>query len=340
MMKKVTMDDIAEKSGFSKGLVSRTLAGKYGVSEQTRERIFAVATELGYDLENKKYSQNIKKEVTIYITSHVLSKEIYWQSIIAALEHRLQRAGIQIGYQIFSENKITSSENKRILDSFNTAGRVIIHHNTKELISLFVQNDIPTVIIDPKYHDDTKYYKIKSSNFESAYEATRYFIKKGHKKLVYYGAPSFSNSFKERYDGMKQCVLDHSHLGIEFHEVLFSNENYEFEDNETLKKKILKHDLTAVLCCNDLVAISCYKAVKEIGKRINQDISVIGFDNIYESKMLSPELTTMNVPRKLMGEETAKYLVDAINKESTKYASISLQCEIIERNSVRDLNKE
>jgi len=339
-MKKVTMDDIAKHSGFSKGLVSRTLSGKYGVSEQTREKIFAVATELGYDLENKKYSQSQKKEVTIYITSHVLSKEIYWQSIIASLERRLQRASIHIGYQIFSEDKITSSENKRILESFNTYGRIIIHHNTKELMNLFVQKDIPTVIIDPKYDDDTKYFKIKSSNFESAYEATKYFINRGHKKLVYYGSPEFSYSFRERYEGMKRCCEDHNYLGVEFYEVLFSNENYEFEDNKTLEKVLSDHNITAILCSNDLVAISAYKAIGEIGKKVYKDISVIGFDNIYESKMLSPELTTCNVPRKLMGEETAKYLIDAINRESIKYASISLACEIIERNSVRDLNKD
>lgn len=339
-MKKVTMEDIAKHSGFSKGLVSRALSGKYGVSEQTREKIFAVASELGYELEKKKYNQLRRKEVTIYINSHVLSKEIYWQSIIASLERRLHKAGIHISYQVFSENKITYSENKRILESFDTNGRIIIHHNTKELMDLFVEKDIPTVIIDPKYDDDTKYFKIKSSNFESAYEATKYFINRGHKKLLYYGAPEFSYSFRERYEGMKRCVEDHKSTGVEFFEVLFSNENYEFENNKCLKNEILTHDITAVLCSNDLVAISCYKAIKEIGKKVYKDISVIGFDNIYESKLLSPELTTCNVPRKLMGEETAKYLINAINKESIKYASISLQCEIIERNSVRDLNKE
>jgi len=339
-MKKVTMGDIATTSGFSKGLVSRTLSGKYGVSEATRQKIYAAAHELGYDLESKKYRQNAKKEVTLYITSHVLSKEMYWQLIISSLERRLNKAGIHLGYQIFSEDKITASETKRITDSFNTDGRIVIHHNTKELMGLFLKKDLPTVIIDPKYYDNANYYQIKTSNFESAYQATKYFIANGHKKLLYYGSVSFASSFKERYEGMKKCAHDNAANGVEFYEVLFDNENYEFEDNASLMKTLVDSQITAVMCSNDLMAISCYKAIKDIGKEVFNDISVIGFDNIYESKILSPDLTTCNVPRKLIGEEAAKYLIDAINQEAQKYSSISLQCEFIERSSVRDITKE
>lgn len=334
------MEDIAKASGFSKGLVSRTLSGKYGVSEMTREKIYSAAHELGYDLENKKYRTNDKKEVTLYITSHVLSKEMYWQSIIAALEKRLNKAGIHLDYQIFSEGKITASETKRIRDSFNTDGRVVIHHNTKELTTLFNEKNLPTVIIDPKFSENLNYYMIKTSNFESSYEATKYFIANGHKKLLYYGSVSFASSFRERYEGMKKCALDNAENGVEFYEVLFDNENYEFEDNANLMKTIQDHGITAVLCSNDLMAISCYQAIKEMGKEVYNDVSVIGFDNIYESKILYPELTTCNVPRKLIGEEAAKYLIDAINQDPQKYSSISLKCEFIERNSVRNLTKE
>lgn len=339
-MKKVTMEDIAKASGFSKGLVSRTLSGKYGVSESTRQKIYSTAHDLGYDLETKRYRQNVKKEITLYITSHVLSKEMYWQAIIAALERRLNKAGIHLGYQIFSEDKITASETKRILDSFNTDGRVVIHHNTKELMNLFLKKDLPTVIIDPKFNDNSNYYQIKTSNFESSYEATKYFIANGHRKLLYYGSVSFASSFRERYEGMKKCAQDHASSGVEFYEVLFGNDNYEFEDNASLMKKITEYGITAVLCSNDLMAISCYQAIKELGIEVFNDVSVIGFDNIYESKILYPELTTCNVPRKLMGEEAAKYLIDAINHEAQKYASISLKCEFIERSSVKNLNKD
>ena len=335
-MAKINMDEIAKSLGVSKGLVSKAMRGKYGVSEETRAKIFMQATNLGYDfskLRNKKTSSL----VIIYISDKSFKNEVFWQPIIAGIESKLAQYKIKTSFFNFSKDGLTEEE-IRDIKAQSCAGRIIIHHNYDFLFKAFNGSKIPTVVIDPKFASKEHCLEIKYSNELSSFDLTEYLIGKGHKKIIYYGSPNFSDSFYERFEGFKSCVSKHKNEGVTYFDACFDNSDYSFANVELLKKVIIKSNATAIQCSNDLIAYSAYTAVKELGLAVGKDISVVGFDNSQEATWIFPSLTTVSMRRTEIGAIAAKFIIDSMETKKLVFSEVSINCELIERNSVRDLN--
>ena len=98
--------------------------------------------------------------------------------------------------------------------------------------------------------------------------------------------------------------------------------------------------ITAIVCANDIIAINAIKTINKIGKRVPNDISVIGFDNIKAGEFMSPKLSTFNIPRQEIGEEVAKYVANSIKFHQIVYSQIVIRCDYIERESNIDISKK
>ena len=336
-MKQTKMEDIAKSLGISKGLVSKALRGKYGVSEHTRNRVFTEAEKLNYDL-SKLRDQKNKSFVVIYISDKSFKKEVFWQPIIAGVESKLAQHKIKTSFCIFSKDgTLDEVKNEKV----NCIGRIIIHHNYSFLFDAFAERKIPTVVIDPKFMSTGDCLEVKYSNRRSSFKLTEYLIKKGHRRIIYYGAPNFSNSFCERYEGFKDCIIKYKNLKVKSFDACFNNQNYSFSDKELLKDVIKTSKATAIQCSNDLIARSSYTAIKELGLRVGKDISVVGFDNEQEDIWISPKLTTIGLDRNEIGSIAAEFILDDSRlKNGQKYSEVSIKCKIIERESVCDLTKK
>ena len=113
MNKRVTMEQIAEAANVSKGLVSRALTDRYGVSNEMRSFIKMKATELGYDFNKIKTKQVRKKKCCLLISSRVLTRESYWQPIIRRMEEELSFVGIETHYFVHGEKQFSEDEQKK-----------------------------------------------------------------------------------------------------------------------------------------------------------------------------------------------------------------------------------
>ena len=106
-----------------------------------------------------------------------------------------------------------------------------------------------------------------------------------------------------------------------------------------LKDVIKRTKATAIQCSNDLIAFSCYTAVKEMGLNVGKDISVVGFDNMKEVLWLYPALTTINMKRMEVGAIAAKFIVDSLKTKELVFSEVRIKCELIEGSSVKDLTQ-
>ena len=335
MAKAVRLEDIARECHVSKGLVSRALAGKYNVGDETRNEIMQKAVELGYDFTKLRATPKKKTSVVIVVSSTILLKEDYWQPMIKNMYATLNRASIKLEYFVFDSDNIDLGSVRALKDN-PCICFVVLHRNPDVIFKELRKFNKPIIEVDPKYMHYSGVTQIKYSNYTSIYEATQKLIDYGHKNILFFGSDMHAMSFRERHEGFMACIDASKNVGVNGYNVIFDNTNLQYSDNEMLEAVLnTNKDITAIICANDICALNVYKVVKKMGKRIPEDYSIVGFDNISEGKTSSPTLSTFNVPREQIGDEIGLYIIRLTQEDKPQYSEFVIRCDFIERDSIR-----
>lgn len=339
MAKKVRLEDIARECGVTKGLVSRALAGKYNVGDETRNTIMKKAVELGYDF-TKLRSKSKKKTSVVIIVSHtILMKEDFWQPIIKNMYATLNRASIKLEYFVFDSENIDLQSVKDLRDNPCIAF-VVLHNNPDCIFKELRKFNKPIIEVDPKYMHYAGATQIKYSNYTSIVEVTRRLIDNGHRHILFYGSDMHSFSFRERHEGFTACIDSNKSLGVVGYNVIFDNSDLQYSDNKLLRDTLTKNPkITAIICANDICALNAYKVIEKMGKTIPGDYSVVGFDNIRAGKYATPSLSTFNVPREQIGDEIGLYIIRLTQENKPQYSEFAIRCDYVERESVRKIEE-
>lgn len=335
-MKKPTLDLIANECGVTKGLVSRALGGKNNVSDATREKIIRKATELGYDTSKLKVHKVSNNRVLLIGSNRILFKEDFWQPIITSISSTLSRNNLIVEYFTFEEDDIDDSVVKRLKESTCSAF-ILIHVIPQIIVDTLVTKKKPVVVVDPKaFHSEVTQFKF--SNYDSSYLAVQRLIEQGHRNIAFYGSDSHSQSFRERHEGYMSCMENHKGE-VKACSIIFNNDNKNYGNEEMLLEALKNNPITAIVCANDIIAMNAIRTIHKLNKKVPDDISVIGFDNIRTGEFMSPQLSTFNIPRQEIGEEVAKYVANSIKSHQIAYSQIVIRCDFIERESNKQISK-
>jgi LacI family transcriptional regulator len=337
MQSRVRLEDIAAACGVTKGLVSRALAGKYNVSDETKNKIVQKAAELGYDTTHLRSRPATISRVLLVISSRLMLKEDYWQPIIKSIAHTLDLSSIVLEYFVYEEGKI-DEESLEKLSSSKCNAFVVIHANPETINAVLAKTGKPIVEVDPKFFRSEDVTQVKFSNYDSMYLATQDLVDKGHQKIAFYGSDSHATSFRERHEGFLACVEANKGKGVVGISVNFDNANLYYCDDALFEKILLEEKPTAVVCANDIIALNAYRIIEKVGLRIPEDVSVIGFDNIRDGDSAHPRLSTFNVPREELGKEVANYLIGMFSEKQLQFSAIVIRCAYVMKDSVRKLN--
>lgn len=334
MANKVRLEDIAKQCGVTKGLVSRALAGKYNVGDETRNIIMQKAVELGYDFTRLRVKTSKKTSVVIVVSSSILLKEDYWQPIIKNMYAALNRSSVKMEYFVFDNDNIDLASVRALKDNPCIAF-VVLHKNPDVVFKELIKFKKPIIEVDPKYMHSSGVTQIKYSNYTSIYEATQKLVEYGHRHICFYGSDMHAMSFRERHEGFLACI-DNYNGEVSGYNVIFDNSNQQYANNKMLKDMLTKNNkITAIICANDICALNAYNVIKKMGKRIPEDISVIGFDNVQSGKEADPSLSTFNVPREQIGDEIGLYINRLMQNDRPQYSEFVIRCDFIERDSLR-----
>ena len=239
-------------------------------------------------------------------------------------------------YFAFEENKIDDALLKKLKES-SCSAFIIIHVAPQAIIDALVGKNKPIVIVDPKtFHSEATQFKF--SNYDSSYLAVQRLIEQGHRYIAFYGSDSHSQSFRERHEGYMAC-MEHHKGEVKPCSIIFNNDNKYYSDEEMLMNALNNNPITAIVCANDIIALNAIKVVNRLNKKVPDDISVIGFDNIRAGEFTSPKLSTFNIPRQEIGEEVAKYVANSIKSHQIAYSQIVIRCDFIERESNKEITK-
>jgi len=327
----VTINDVAKASGVSVSTVSRVLNGKSDVSPETQERIMAVIENLGYTSNLAARSMRSNRRNLIGL----IMPDIGYPFAIEVMRG-VNRAIAESSFDLLvyttgdvrkaesakHEQKYISLLNNSITDGVIVVAPVAAEFSTSGLI----------VSIDP-YQDNPGYPYVHSTNYEGACTATRHLIELGHKRIGFIGGRIELHCSKERLNGYRDTLKK---FGLPFDESLVFIGDLTAHTAKTLAKHLLNNSSpTAIFAANDQSAMGVIETAEELGIRIPEDLSLIGFDNIPESVYLN--LTTIDQHISDMGYIATRMLIRMINKDASVPSKYVMQTNLVIRGSCKSL---
>ena len=346
------MDDIAHELNISKSLVSLALSGKYGVSDETRAEIVMKALEMGYKVqENKRRNGSIRK-IALLVHRIADMSSRFWREIIKGAQKALIENKVMLNIVSWND-ELSGTEVAVNLYDLHCDGILILNKCPPALLDLVYNLGIPIVLIDFMDCVDNRYSQVRANNYLGGFEAAKYLVAKGHEKLIYFGNDEFSYSFRLRYQGFCDYVAKNArhvrlarltntckHARERYEKTL--DENYLICDPEQLRIFLQRNEgYTAIMCANDAVAGIVMELLGEMGIRVGRDISLMTFDNTRVCEKSDPPLTSVNVPKEVIGKKAVQMLFSLVQEKNTQEdfpSVLEVNTEIVERQSVIDLH--
>lgn len=333
---KVSIKQISQMTGFSPATVSNALNRKKGVNKETSEKIFQAAEELGYQPE--KVITKIKF-VTYRKNGLIIDNNQFFPAMIEGVERQAK----DLGYEtIFSrldyEDESFEERLKEVLEDTSSLMILLGAEMLEEDYIPFRTYKGHIVLLDG-WSEDMEFDAVMINNTDSVCHAMEYLIEKGHREIGYLRGNYRIKAFRYREYGYIR-VLEKYKFPIrkEYQVMIGTQLESSYEDMKRYLESSPKL-ATAYIADNDIIAIGAMRALQEKGIRIPEDVSIIGFDDIPFAAVSYPELTTIHVFKKNMGEVAVRRALDYIRypggKEKMK---IQICTKFIERGSVKNLN--
>ncbi|MEA1974297.1 MAG: LacI family DNA-binding transcriptional regulator [Bacillota bacterium] len=330
---KITIKDIAKEAKVSTATVSKVLNRKdHRISDQTRNLVLKIAKDKNYIPNSMARSLVTKKTNTIGLILPDITNP-FFPELARGAEDKANEEGYMIMFcntddKAEKESKYLNMLAQKMIDGIILTQSANMEGNSKILNEL----KIPLVLIDRDIDIENVQGKVLVNNFEGAYNAVEYLIKKDRKKIAFITGPLSTTTSNDRLDGYKKGLIDNK---IDINSKLILEGEYKGEWGTEATKILLedKIEFDAIFCGNDLIAVSVIKTLKKFNLNIPNDVSVIGYDNIYLSEIVEPPLTTVNQPVYQMGYEAAGLLIDILEKK-TKGKTIKLGTNLVIRETV------
>lgn len=334
MSKSVKMKDIAEKLGVSIVTVSKALSDKQGVSDELREKIKIMATNMGYKnnnmLLNKK--ENYTHNVGIIVAQRYMDAEnSFYFTIYNDIVKHLSEHNYYALLEIIDKNKEMENIMPNIILDKRIDGIIILGQMEESYIKAICKQVPPVIFLD-FYDRHFSTDSIIGDNIYSSYCITNYLIENGHKKIGYVGNIHSNLSILDRYLGYSKALLENK-LDINS-EFIISDRDF----NGAFQEFNLPESLpTAFVCNSDKTAYYFIRYLNKIGISIPEDVSIVGFDNDIHAKICTPPITTVQIDINKMAKKCVSGIIKKIKNNEYKLGNIIIEGNIIIRQSVKKI---
>ena len=335
----VTIKDIARLSGVSITTVSRVLNNRPDVSAESRRKVEAVIESTNYIPNNSARELVRTDSNNIGLVVRGVSNPFY-TDIICAIETAVSDAGFTLVMQQIDSGKDEIKHGAMMQREKRLRGLILLggqfDYTPEDVASITV----PFVCCSFANHYGTlpknSYSSVSIADEDTAYEAVSHLIRSGHKRIAALIAATDDHSISQlRYEGYVKALRDH---GIDADPALvLCTGGYDIRNAyETVKDELARNsggDFTALFAISDNMAIGAMRALRDAGRRVPEDCSVIAIDGLELSAYIEPPLTTLCQPMVQMGRESVQRLLSLMNGEG-KHMQHILPTELREGRSV------
>ncbi|GAB4491653.1 MAG: substrate-binding domain-containing protein [Anaerolineales bacterium] len=338
-----TLKNIADIAGVSVGTVSAALNDRPTVAPETRARVMDVAVSLGYDL---KFKPRPPEGVGIAVIGLLIKHDLglvwdinpFYSRIQLGVTNTCQRHNISLmvaNIEVDSSNhpvQWPAMINQQRIDGLIMAGAFI--DDTVQMIKR--KSDLPIVLVD-SYAPNLRCDSIVTDNIGGARKAVTHLIENGHTQIGLAGwNPLSPPSIHQRKRGYLETLSEYG-LQPFIVETELSRLGGQVAVWNLLERE---KQVTALFCCNDETAIGALNAIHELGLKVPQEVSVIGFDNIDLAGETTPALTTVHVHKSWMGSLGVQALIERARNPLQPKITTVLATDLILRETVAQCSCE
>ncbi|MFC0506951.1 LacI family DNA-binding transcriptional regulator [Micromonospora costi] len=303
---RVKMSDVARTAGVSVATVSKVVNGRYGVAQATVERVQQVIHQLGY--EASLGAQSLRSHRTNVLGILVAEFEPFSTELLKGASREVTGTGYQLLAYSGGDGDTAIGWERRSLARLSGTlidGAVIVTPTVVE-----TKQGFHVVAVDP-HTGPSGLPTVDSDNFAGAMLAADYLLSLGHRRIAHISGRPDLESARLREAGFRRAMAD---AGVTVDERLVRVGGFRIESAAATAAELLAlpDRPTAIFAGNDLSAISTVDVARSMGLRVPDDLSVIGFDNVPESALVNPPLTTIAQPLQQMGAEALRLLIDLI----------------------------
>ncbi|WP_270179749.1 LacI family DNA-binding transcriptional regulator [Alkalihalobacillus sp. CinArs1] len=322
----VTIKDVAQEAGVSVATVSRVLNDNGYVGSETREKVMKAITKLKYSPNEVARSLYKRESRLIGLLLPDITNPFFPQ-LARGVEDEVNRAGYRLLLGNSDESIQKELDYIQTFAQNNVVGMIsatnYLDHELYEALAL------PLVLLDRTSED---YPAVYADGREGGRIAAKALVEKGAKRITVMKGPSHIKPAQDRFRGAIEYL---SQEEVDFS--VMSTTSYSFEDARGWAEELFDKyaDTDAVIASNDIVGIAILHEALRLGKQIPEDVQIIGYDDIPQSSLSYPTLSTIRQPAYEMGKQAAKLLINIIRKEQEVERSIQLPVELIERNTTR-----
>ena len=345
-----TMEDIARICGVSRGTVNRAIYNKPGINEETRKRILEKIAEVGYFPD--RIAQNLVKGKSnaIGLVLHNMTNEFNTMMYDYVQQQCIER-GYYLHFASSNSNPELEAQNIQRLIEYNVDGIIIFPIDRRgELLRLALSKNIAIVQIQ-NLLPDLAAHSVTVDEHGAVYAAVKNLINRGHRKIVFveamFGEYLCRNQsgrgrynryvYEERIRGYLDAMKENGLKAVRSDIPIF----FEYKDTKDnaagfVRNLMQEKQPTALMCYDDFTALWMLTGLKAIGRRVPQDVSVVGFDDVNTLRFVQPALSTVHVNYADVARRAGGILFEQIDHPG-QLQQVEFPTEYIERETVADL---
>lgn len=327
----VTIVDVAREAGVSFATVSRVINNKAGVRADKREAVLRAMTRLGYVANQQARSLAGGRSHIVGVLVQDLGTS-YMGAIIRGIDQALDQAQYDLMLYTTHRRKAKESAYVNALTRGLADGLLLVlpTHASTYLDSL-IRQGFPYMLVDHQGSGDYR-RSVGATNFQGAYDATRYLIEIGHRRIGHIVGTAALGCAQERVAGYKAALAD-AGLPVD-PELIIQGDFFQPSGFAGADRLLSLPDRpTAIFAANDDMAFGVLEAARLRGLSIPTDLSVIGFDDVPQASIIHPPLTTVRQPLEQMGRVATEHLLKLIEDPELDAERIVLPTELIIRQS-------
>lgn len=338
------LEDVARLANVSKSAASLALNGKPGVSEKTRALVLKVAQDYNYiplrKHQKEENEQKLKIRFVACTNSDVVPENYrqlpFFNELISCLTTE-----IGIKNHLLVTNNLAKEhlfENLKKLEELEPSDGIILLGTNLTSAHISASVDFKNLVILDTESSRTHCTTITMNNYLGGYDAADYLVQMGHQKIGYVKGTPRINNFYDRRRGFKDALVKHGIDPLKLPKYYLPGMEIQTINKDIEKFLTFIKTVTAIFCEDDYIAISIMKTLNKHGMLVPEDISIIGFDDISESRATTPELTTIHVPIEAIAKEAIALIETSTVSENCVDRQIFFNTTLITRDSVKKIN--
>ena len=325
---RVTMQQVAAEAGVSISTVSKVINGRYGVSAETVEHVNRVIDRLGY--EASLVARSLRNRRTNVVGVLVMDFEPFSTEVLKGVADAIHGSGYElIAYSAGGHDEAQVGWERRSLSRLMGSlvdGAVLVTPTVTDVLA-----DGPVVAVDP-HTGPSGLPSVAADNLQGARLGVEHLLGLGHTRVGMITGRSDLSSAQQREQGYREALAA---AGLTVDEALVRRGGFEPDLARQAARELLSlpSPPTAVFAANDLSALTTLEVAAELGVEVPRRLSVVGFDNIPESALADPPLTTVQQPIRRMGQEATEMLLTLISGDEVTDCHRTLSTSLVLRAS-------